>query len=488
MRRLPVCERSKRRGWRMLLESGIFKIHHQSWLQIAFLLGFCIVFYFLALGRWELREPDETRYAQVAREIVEGGDWISMHLHGRPYLDKPPLFFWLIAGSSYLWGSVTPVSARFPSALLGSLTVLIVFFMGKALYDSRTGFLSALILATSFGFARFSTRAHIDATLTFFTTASFFSFLQWYRWNEEGSPRQKDVRRLSIYGFYVSMALATLTKGPIGIVFPLMPSLLFLLIQKDWRGIREMRLLSGLGLFLAIVLSWYLPAAFKGGQTFLNETLFHQTVDYYSTGWDHPKPIYFYLANFPGSFLPWSLFLPGAMVYGYFEWRKGKRKEVLFVFTWFIVIFLFLSFSLAKRNLYLLPLYPAASLIVSKLWGDLLSNQMRGFRQEWISFPIYALIGLIFLLGLIILWAISKRLPSYFLSTLPITVFLMVGSWIVFFMYRSKRYGNAFFLLVGIIAVGFFYIEHSLFLLDEQFKSAGFILNFIKGEFGLFLP
>ena len=463
-------------------------MYDQTWVQVALLVGLCIVFYFFALDRSELRKPDEIRYAQVAREIVDGGDWISMHLRGRPYVDKPPLFFWLIAGSSYLWGSVTPFSARFPSALLGSLTVLIVFFMGKALYDSRTGFLSALILATSFGFVRLSTRANIDATLTFFTTASFFSFLQWYQWNKEGSARQKDVRRLWIYGFYVSMALATLTKGPIGFLVPLMPSLIFLLIQKDWKGIRGMRLLSGLGIFLAVVLCWYVPAVLKGGETFLHQTLFHKTIDYYAQGLDHPKPIYFYLANFPASFLPWSLFLPGAMVYGYFEWRERKRKEVLFVFTWFIVIFLFLSFSLAKRNLYLLPLYPAASLIVSKLWGDFISNQMRDFRREWISFPFYALIGLIFVLGLIILWAVSKRLPSYLLGTVPITVFFMLGSWVVFFLYRSKRYASAFFLLVGIMAVGFFYVEHFLFLWDGQLKSARFVFGLIKEESGLFFP
>jgi len=284
------------------------------------------------------------------------------------------------------------------------------------------------------------------------------------------------------------MALATLTKGPIGIFVPLMPSLIFLLIQKDWRGIRGMRLLSGLGLSLVIVLCWYVPAVLKGGETFLYQTLFHKTTGYYLKGLDHPKPIYFYLASFPASFLPWSLFLPGAMVYGYFEWRERKRKEVLFVFTWFIVIFLFLSFSLTKRSLYLLPLYPAASLMVSKLWGDFISKQMEDFRREWISFPVYALIGLIFVLGLIILWAVSKRFPSYLLGTLPITVFLMSGSWVVFLLYRSKRYGSAFFLLVGILAVGFFYIEHFLFLSDEQFKSARFILGLIKEESGLFFP
>jgi 4-amino-4-deoxy-L-arabinose transferase-like glycosyltransferase len=462
------------------------KFYPQKWVQIAILIGFCTMLYFLNLDRWELRKPDEIRYAQVAREIVEGGDWISMHLHGQPYLDKPPLFFWSIALSSYLWQGFTPFSARFPSAFFGTLTVLMVFYIGKILYDSRTGFLSALILATGFGFARFSTRANLDATLTFFTTASFFSFLQWYRWYNEGSARQKDTRKLSIYGFYVTMALATLTKGPIGFLFPLMGCLVYLLIQKDWRGIRGMHLLTGLAVFLAIVLSWYLPAAFKGGQAFLNETLFHQTIDYYSTGWDHPEPIFFYLISFPVDFLPWSLFLPGAIVYGYFKEADHKREQFLFPFTWFMVIFCFLSFSAAKRHLYLLPLYPAASLLVSKVWGDLVFKQMRGFRREWISIPFYGFVGLTFVVGLVILCIVSKRFPSYLLLTLPITFFLMGGSLAALFLYAFRRYQLAFYLLTVIMAVGFFYIENFLFHWDEQFKSVYFILGFIKSEFGLF--
>ena len=470
----------------MFLKGRISKIYYQTWAQVALLVGFCIVFYFLALGQWKLRGHDEVRYTQIAREIVKGGDWISMHLHGRPYLDKPPLFFWSIALSSYLWHGFTPFSARFPSAFFGTLTILMVFFIGKILFDSQTGFLSGFILATSFEFARLSTRANIDATLTFFTTASLFFFLQWFRWNIEESERQKDVRRLSIYGFYMSMALATLTKGPVGFLLPLMVSLVFLLIQKDWKGIRRMRLLPGLGLFLGTVLSWYLPALFEGGQSFLHQTLFHHTIDYYSRGWTHAKPIYFYVVNFPADFLPWSLFLPGAMVYGYCKRTERGREAVLFVFTWFVVIFLFLSFSVAKRDLYLLPLYPAASLIVSNLWRDFIFDQMKDFRREWISFPLYVLIGLVFVLGLIILWVVSKRFPSYLLGTLPVAVLLMAGGLVVFFLYRFQKYRSAFLLFVGMTAVGFFYVEHFLFLLDETFKSAGFILNFVKGEFGLF--
>ncbi len=116
----------------------------QPWAQIILLLVFCSVLFILGVGRWDLWNPDEPRYAQVAKEMVERGDWILMHVNGEIYVDKPPLFFWLIALSSFLWQGFTSFSARFPSAFLSTLTVLLTFFLGKKLYGSRTGFLSAV--------------------------------------------------------------------------------------------------------------------------------------------------------------------------------------------------------------------------------------------------------------------------------------------------------------------------------------------------------
>ena len=221
------------------------------------LLGFCFVVYFLNLGQWDLWNPDEPRYGQVAREMVQGRDWILMHFNGRTYGDKPPLFFWLIALSSYLWQGFTSFSVRFPSALFGTLAILITFLLGKKLFDPQTGFLSGLILATSTEFAYLSTRANIDATLTFFTTASLLCFLQWYLWNQQDLDRKRNMGKLCIYGFYVGMALGTLTKGPVGFILPLLVSLIFLIVLKDWKTMKSMRLLSGMLLFLGIVLSWY---------------------------------------------------------------------------------------------------------------------------------------------------------------------------------------------------------------------------------------
>jgi 4-amino-4-deoxy-L-arabinose transferase-like glycosyltransferase len=110
------------------------QLFQQPWVQIIVLLVFCSLLFILGVGRWDLWNPDEPRYAQVAKEMVERGDWILMHVNGNTYVDKPPLFFWLIALSSSLWQGFTSFSARFPSGLFSTLTVLLTFFLGKKLY------------------------------------------------------------------------------------------------------------------------------------------------------------------------------------------------------------------------------------------------------------------------------------------------------------------------------------------------------------------
>jgi 4-amino-4-deoxy-L-arabinose transferase-like glycosyltransferase len=478
------------------------QLFQQPWVQISILLGFCFLLFILGVGRWDLWNPDEPRYAQVAKEMVDRGDWVLMHVNGNTYEDKPPLFFWLIALSSFLWQGFTSFSARFPSALFGTLTVLLTFFLGKKLYGSRTGFLSALILATSFEFAYLSTRANIDATLTFLTTASIFLFLQWYQHSKVEEEKNKDKRSLSIYGFYIGMAFATLAKGPVGFILPLLVSLVYLLFQKDWKAMKRMKLLTGMALFIVIVLSWYLPAVLKGGQTFLNETLLHQTIVRFAKGTSHVRPIYYYFINFPVDFLPWFLFLPGAIVYGLSKRREGISKDFLFLLIWFVVIFVFFSFSKGKRAIYLLPLYPAASLLVGRFWDDYLSGSGRfSVRETWITLPVYLFIILFFLMGMF-LYAVpvvanfsigppapkmlkmivrEAELGAKYLSYVPRWsvipfIFLLVGSGILLSIARGLRYKSVvFILIVATAGMGFFYTTRVIFPLVNPYKSARFI-------------
>jgi 4-amino-4-deoxy-L-arabinose transferase-like glycosyltransferase len=493
------------------MERRLSKIYPQKWAQVAILIGFCLILFFFNLNRWDLWNPDEPRYAQVAREMVDGGDWILMHYNGKVYGDKPPLFFWLIALSSYLWQGFTSFAVRFPSALFGTLTILVTFLLGKTLYSARTGFLSGLILATSLEFAYLSTRANIDTTLTFFTTTSLFCFFKWYREVQdkrknkdevevevevEGKDRNKveveveaedkgkdktkfkeeDKRNnLYIYGFYVSMALATLAKGPVGFILPLLVSLIYLLVRKDWNGFKAMRLLPGMVLFLALVCSWYLPAVLKGGQNYLEETLLTHSIIRFVEGKKIVKPFYYYFYDFPTEFLPWIFFLPTGLAYGFSKGMVNKKKEFLFLLFWFIVIFFFFFFSKGKRGIYLLPLYPAASIMVGKLWDDFISSSMEHFRNEWISVPFYLFMGLALLAGTGLPWAVSMKFPSHLPYSLPLAFLFVGGSLAMFVLLRFKYYGAIFFLLAGIAAGGFFYTLRVVFPLVNPYKSARFI-------------
>jgi hypothetical protein len=496
---MPVIRSEIYPGKEHLKVSQLFQ---QPRVQIFILLSFCFFLFILGVGRWDLWNPDEPRYAQVAKEMVGTGDWILMHVNGKTYEDKPPLFFWLIALSSFLWQGFTSFSARFPSGLFSTLTVLLTFFLGKKLYGSRTGFLSALILATSFEFAYLSTRANIDATLTFFTTTSIFSFLHWYQHSKGEGDEEKGKRSLSIYGFYIGMAFATLAKGPVGFILPLMVSLVYLLVQKDWKAMKKMRLLTGMALCFVVVLSWYLPAVLKGGQDFINETLLHNTIDRFAKGSSHIRPFYYYFTNFPVDFLPWFLFLPGAIVYGFSERKEGISRGFFFLLIWFVVIFLFFSFSRGKRAIYLLPLYPAASLMVGRFWDDYLSGSGRlSVREIWITFPVYLFIILFFLMGIFffaapavanfsvepstprILKSIIKGAGSgaQYLSYVPRWsvipfVFLLVGSGILLSLAQGLRYRLlVFILIVATAGIGFFYATRVIFPLVNPYKSARFI-------------
>jgi Dolichyl-phosphate-mannose-protein mannosyltransferase len=448
----------------------------QPWAQFVLLLGLCFIIYFVNLGQWDLWNPDEPRYAEVSREMIHGGDWILMHYNGKVYPDKPPLFFWLMGLSSFLWRGFTSFSVRFPSAFFGTLTVLITFLLGKNLYHSRTGFLGGLILATSFEFAFLSTRANIDTTLTFFTTASLFCFFLWYRQNrEEKDHQEKDLRRFTLYGFYMGMAFATLAKGPVGFLLPLLVSLFYLILQKDWRGIKEMKLLTGMLLFLGIVLCWYLPAVWKGGRDYLDETLFLHSIARYSQGWAKGHPMYYYLYDFPIGFFPWILFIPSAFVYAYSMKVVEKRREFFFLTIWFAVVFVFFSLSKGKRGIYLLPLFPAASLLVGKLLQDFISSQMDHFRQEWIFLPIYFLLGVMLVSGAVVPWLVSIKFPSYMFYSLPLAFLLVGGSVTMFILYRFKHLGAMFLLFIGILAAGYFYSARAIFPLINDYKSARFI-------------
>jgi 4-amino-4-deoxy-L-arabinose transferase-like glycosyltransferase len=345
-------------------------------------LGFLI--FFFNLGGRDLWEPDETRYAVVAREMKDSGNWIIPHLNREIYAEKPPLFFWLVNLSVCFFGENSELANHLPSALAGYIAIFITFLFGVKLFNLRAGFLSSLVLATPFLFPQLSRWMMLDSIFTLFFLLALFSFYLGY---------EKEERRRRYYllaGLFTGLAI--LTKGPVAyLTLPIF--LIFAAFQKKMKRFWCRDLLLGFLLSLIVALIWWIPASWIGGKGYIHWILFKQAVGTYVEGGKHfhPQAFSFHFIGFPIEFLPWTVFLPTAFILGL---RKGgeRREKFLFLSIWFFFIFLFFTFSKGKKDNYLLPLYPAAAMIVGWLWDCGLRSE-EGKKRFMAGLAILALLS-----------------------------------------------------------------------------------------------
>ena len=317
--------------------------------------------FFVNFWGWDLWAPDEPRYAEVARETLEDGHWLVPHLGGRMYADKPPLYFWLLAGSYTAFG-MTPFAVRLLPVLSASATMLVTYFLGRRLFNRRAGLFAAIVLGTSVLFMDLGRHGNIDATLTLVTTAALgLLFLAYH-----------ESRRRLWLPAYVLMGLGVLMKGPVGFLVPLVVFIAYLVVIGEARGVRRMRLLPGLGILVVMVGAWLVPAALDGGPDYTRTILLRQNIGRAVAAFSHAKPPYYYLKSFPPNFLPWIVFLPQAV---YLCVRRRTPQRLLPV-VWFATVFVFFSLMSGKRGLYLLPLFPAAALLVGVFFDACLSRAM----------------------------------------------------------------------------------------------------------------
>jgi len=386
----------------------------------------------LNLGGRDLWEPDETRYAVIAKEMRESGNWILPHLNGQIYAEKPPLFFWLVNLSTSLFGN-TEFANRLPSALAGLITVLVTFLLGERLFNANVGFLSGLVLANSFFFPQISRWMMLDSLFTLFSLLTVLFFYQGYK-KDEG-------RRLHYLLAGMFMGLGVLTKGPIAYL-PIPVFLILGFFEKDVKRFWNRDLLWGFLLSLAVALIWVIPACLTGGEDYARKILFGQAVGRLAGNGKHihPEPFYFYLVRFPLDFLPWTAFLAAAFFLGFQE-RKEKRKECLLLFIWSVSVFLFFTFSTGKKDNYILPLYPAASMLVGRWFCSTFET---GERLRRIGIPLGA-ITLFFLCILILIllrpsgW-IPRRVEGYLAFGIWPLIFIVSGGFLSC-IFLIKRWG-----------------------------------------------
>ncbi len=323
----------------------------------------------------DLWNPDEPRYAEVAREMRESGDYLVPHLNGKIYSEKPPLLFWLIVAASHATGGVTAVAARLPSLLAAVATLLLLFGIAQRLFDWRVAWWSTLILVSTGRILWQGRVGQIDMLLMALVTGAIYCFVRGL----------KEDRPAWFRLFFVCAGLATLAKGPVGLLPPLLAIVAFCWATGSRATLRSMRMGTGLLIWAAIVLAWLVPAALSGGVPYLETLVIKQNVTRYADPWHHFRPFYYYLTVLPADFFPWSLFLPGTLWIGWRRLTGEARRGFLLAFAWAAVTLLFFSLSPAKRTVYILQMYPALALLVASPLPEIESTSPR--LRSWLRVP-----------------------------------------------------------------------------------------------------
>lgn len=341
------------------LKSYVRNGHALRLRDILILAVICAVPFLLFLGSLPLIDPDEGRYAEIPREMLERGDFITPTLNYVKYFEKPPLLYWLNAATIKLFGP-NEFAARLPSALSGLATVLATYIIALRLFDRRTALFAALFLATAAGFVLQSRIILTDMLLTFCLTSALGAFIiaarreEWHRGGE-----------ITWYFFYIFCALAVLTKGLVGIVFPAGIIFFYILITREWRILRRMRLPSGILLFLAVSAPWFVAVSLRNPE-FARFFFIHEHFERFtSTVHGRYQPFWFFVPVLAGTMLPWSFFIPGAIGRAWRDRQHESGRAALFLLIWAVLIFLFFSKSGSKLVPYMLPIFPPLTILIA---------------------------------------------------------------------------------------------------------------------------
>lgn len=366
---------------------------HQIWIVLA-----AVVVFFTQLGAPRLWDEDETIYAEVAREMHERGDWVVPMFNGDLSLDKPALVYWLMMSAYELFG-MSEFAARFWSPILSIGTVLLTYHIGRRLYNSNVGFWSALVLATNVIYDVSARAATPDSSLVFLTTLATYLFIR------SGGVAGTGPSWLGYVGVYAAMGVATLAKGPVGIVLPTAVLGLYLMMlrqspgkaikdetiwsvaarlpwawtQRFFRALWALRPFTAIAVIALVALPWYIWVGMRTDGKWLEGFFgFHNYHRFTQAIQGHEGPIYYYLATIAVGFFPWCVFLLPSLFYlgRRIRQQQTSQQADVFVAGWAAVYVVFFSLANTKLPNYVLPAYPAIALLIG------------AFLDQWLSQPV----------------------------------------------------------------------------------------------------
>lgn len=369
------------------------------------LLIVCYFIFFFNIGNYPLMDVDETRYVSMARDMFHCKDFLTLYLNGEFFFEKPPLYFWGECLSFAIFGKVTEFTARFPVALYGTLSTLLLYFTGKKIVSRRFGVISALILATTLEFVILAKFAILDIVVT--TCVGFsvmFGFLTQFV--------QDKNKKYMWWLFYIFSGLAVMAKGIPGFVVPFAVMFFVTIANKTFKQVfKPQYILPGFLLFFLIVLPWHLIMFKIHDPLFFHEYIIKHHIERFlnSNEINREQPFYFYILTVLWGLVPWIF---SAIAVGITKLKSIKKfnvtelsnpqKYLLFNAIAFVVTMLFFSSSSTKLITYILPVYFFTACILGFVWEDYMFNKK---YEKPINITVYILGGICIWAGILTCFA-----------------------------------------------------------------------------------
>lgn len=432
------------------------KILHERWLPWAiFVLG-CLLFG-MNLGARDFWTPDEGDFAQIAKEMAQSGDYLVPHLNGKPYSEKPPLFYWSILFFEKLFGAPREFSARLPSVLSAAGGLVLVFWLGKRIYSARAGLVAAAVLATSFRYLWNAAYLQTDMLFSFFCLLALCLF-----WRAQGNAKSRFFADL--LPFYLALAAGILTKGPLAGVIVFLPIFALAIWEKDKELLRRLRLLWGLAVVAALTVWWYVVVGLEAGGGFLRGAIVREHLMRFLDSDSHNQPPHYYLLQVWPNLFPWSIFLPAALAFG---WKERRDRGTRFLWLGFVCTFLFLSICSSKQGKYLLPAVPAVALLTAA-WFE--KSRADGFSRLGMDILgwLFVALGLIGLAVSLLQWLPAPTVsalerqeidPKFAIGLAPL-LHALAGIGFFSLWYRRRSAAFRSFFLAGSVAAVFLVLAH----------------------------
>ncbi len=401
--------------------------------SLLILAAVIIFMVFFGIGGVPLLDPDEPVYAETAREMILTGDYLSPRIFGDYWYDKPPMYYWLVAMAFHVFGD-GEFAARFPAGLMAGGTALMLYFSVTKLFNERAGFWSSLVLASSLMFFYMGKAAVTDTTLLFFMTGALLSFLHKRYWL-----------------MYLCCALGTVTKGPIGVVFPGAIIFLYLVFMGQLRQILQMHVIRGLLLYFMVASPWYYAMYTVHGMEFINTFLgFHNLVRFTTPEHASRVTFWYYFPVIILGMFPWTGLLFQSIKASISDSRIDEMRTLVFMHVWWLFVLIFFTICKTKLVSYILPMFPALAILIG--WN--ISRMLQKMRHNTTFYSWMFGSGLLFAV-LSVGWVLGgQQLPGLEFGGIVLGVLTVVlGAASLFTLYQYRDIQMAAWIHVAIGAV-----------------------------------